>query len=119
MVLELRESPLVSLLAYGAKAGTCRRVHRHARSARGNRRRVRASRLYVAGLVLGLPLSLVGNVLAFMASATAIKDPTAAGAAATAVAAAFIAVAFSGGAAIQTVVVRARLSRRRRDRHQG
>ena len=67
---------------------------------------------FVAGPVLGLPLSFFGNVLVFVTSALVIGDPTAEGPGVMAFTVALTAVIFSGGAALQFLVARAFLARR-------
>ena len=61
----------------------------------------------IAGHVLGLPLSLFGNALIFLAAALVIRDPTAEGPGVTAFTVALTAVTLSGGAALQALVARA------------
>ncbi|MDQ3699898.1 MAG: hypothetical protein M3442_03145 [Chloroflexota bacterium] len=75
--------------------------------------------VFVAGLVLGLPLSFLGNVLVFVTSALIIGDPTAEGAGVTAFTVALTAAIFSGGAALQVLVARAVLARRHGARPHG
>ncbi len=63
--------------------------------------------LFVAGLVLALPLSMVGSVLAYLVSATVLGEGDADSIGATVFAAATYFVVFGGSAALQALTLRA------------